>query len=230
MQLPRGPGAQARTCFVESFSLCPSGLSFLDFSFNTWQGKFVFCCSPLSQGHVSLVPLPYSTFFPGNILAEFCCFLFIPVQAEHCDLYAYSQVYLQSFFYLIKRTNNSIFVLIYISLSANTFRSKVYVPLYWKTAQEVTVSDVRGWMLCFTTQPWQVIKPAWIAGMHSCFLSVGFLHTYPHFFWFSECRKGKTQNRSFSQSLVLVFRHITSFCQSVGQEWQKQGIAKSPGM
>lgn len=85
------------------------------------------------------------------------------------------QVYLQSlFFHLIKRSNNSIFVLIYVSLSAKTFRSKVYVALYWKPAQEATVSDVRGRTLYFTTQACRVTKPAWVVAMHSGFLSAVF--------------------------------------------------------
>ena len=125
------------------------------------------CCPPLSQGHVSWVP--HSFLGPSELnssVVSFPSFEQIIVIYIHTPKFTFSP-----FLHLIKRSNNSIFVLIYVSLSANPFRSKVYVALHWKPAQEATFSDVRGWMLYFTTQARQVIEPARVVAMHSCFLS-----------------------------------------------------------
>lgn len=150
-----------------------------------------------------------------DILVEFFCCFFSFFWADHCDLYTHSKFTFSPLFHLIKRNNNSIFVLIYVSLSANTFRSKVYVALYWKPPQEATVSDVRGWMLYFTTQPCQVIKPARVADLFSCFLSAVSCTPILISSDSVNVEKDRLQTDPLSQRLVLVFRHLTSVCWSV---------------
>lgn len=116
-----------------------------------------------------------STLFPGTILGWILLLFLFLLLSRSLWFIDTLQVYFQSlFFHLITRSSNSIFVLIYVSLSAKTFRSEVYVALDGKPAQEAAVWEVRGWALYFTTQPCRVTKPARVVAMHSGFLSAVF--------------------------------------------------------